>query len=163
MVSKAIGASLLVAVGAGATFLIGKKLLEKDQIQPLPPDEQPFPGEAPAAGTLGSISIEVQDVEQFAPDLFIIQTRYINLSNEEQTFDAIMQITDPNNQVQTIKDTRVTIPGLSSRSVRFSTGNLFKLAIVSGIWRAIFFAWKSIETDITLAEDVAAEFQLDVL
>jgi len=166
MVDQRLVGGLVVVGAAIATLLIGRALIqvaggEAGPEEPLPPEETGTP--TVQAGTLGSVAIEVTNVQRIAPDNYIIETRYSNLSNDEQTFEAIMQIKDPNNQVQAIKSTGITIPGRSSRSVRFSTGNVFKLATIRGIWTAQFFAWQSFDVPVPLADDISQEFIADVI
>ena len=162
MVHRLVG-PLLVAGGAVGTLLIARELLKPSEGEdPLPPgvNEQP---DRPRSGTQGSVVVTIEDTEQFAEDFFIFTVRFSNLSNEAQAFDAIMQITDPDGFVAVIKNERVIVDGRSSILMRFSSGNLFKSSLTTGIWIADFFAWESIQSAIILSDTVGKEFVVDVL
>ncbi len=162
MVGMRIVGPIVVAVAAIGTLLVGRFLIEQaGGEEPLPPEEENVPVVQP--GTLGSVVAKIENVQKFASDFFIFDTRFSNLANQAQTFDAIMQIKQPNGQVATIKTTRITVEPRSSRKVRFSSGNLFDFAVVRGIWNAEFFAWISLELPIPLSDSVSTEFVVDVL
>lgn len=162
MVHQRIVAGLAVASGVAATVLIANHFVKKAEgEEPLPPIEQNTPGVL--AGVQGSVVIAIEDAQQFAPDFFIFDTRFSNLAEVAQTFEAIMQIKDPNNTIQTIKTTKITVEARSSRKVRFATGNLFNFAVIRGVWIADFFAWKSFELPIPLSDTITQEFIVDVL
>ena len=162
MVGMRIVGPLIVAAAAVGTLLVGRFLIEQaGGEEPLPPEEQNTPGIP--AGSLGSVVVKIEEVKKFASDFFIFETRYSNLSDQQQTFDAIMQIKQPNGQVTVIKSTKITVEARSSRLVRFSSGNLFDFAVIRGIWNAEFFAWVSLELPIPLSDSVFTEFVVDVL
>jgi len=166
MVGMRLVGPLLVAAAAvgtlfAANFFIKKAGGETGPEEPLPPIEENTP--SIPAGSLGSVTNVIEDAQKFASDFFIFDTRFSNLSDREQTFDAIMQIKQPNGQVATIKSTKITVEARSSRRVRFSSGNLFEFAVVRGIWNAEFFAWVSLELPIPLSQPVNTDFVVDVL
>lgn len=162
MVHQRIIGALAVAGAAAATVIIGNHLVQKaGGEETLPPEEENTP-EVPV-GSLGSVTVKIEDVKQFDADFFIFDLRYSNLANQAQTFVAIMQINQPNGQAVVLKITKITVEARSSRKVRFSSGNLLKLVAIRGIWRAEFFAWKSFEEPITLSDSVFQEFIVDVL
>ena len=166
MVGMRIIGPLVVAAAAVGTLLIARGLIqlaggEAGPTEPLPPQEENTPG-IPAGGP-NSVVINVEDVQEAAFDLFIFSVRYSNLATEEQTFDALMQIKQPNGEVVVLKAERITIDARSSRVVRFSSGNLFKFATVRGIWNAEFFAWESFENPVLFSDTVISEFIVDVL
>lgn len=161
MVHKIVGPLLVAATAVGTVLVAGHFIRKAGGEEPLPPEQQTVP--TVPAGSLGSVAITIEDVTQFAPDFFIFDTRFSNLADEAQTFVAIMQIRDPNNFVSVLKTIKITVEARSSRRVRFSTGNLFKLVAIRGIWSAEFFAWKSFEEPILFSDSVFQEFIVDVL
>jgi len=168
MVNERIVGGIIVAAAALTTLIVGGFLVRKAGGEVGPEEELPItemPSTSVPAGSLGSVVITIEEVQKSATanDVFTFVVRYSNISDQEQTFDAIMQIKSPNGQVQQIKSTKVTIPGRSSRTVRFFTGNLFELSFTRGIWLAEFFAFESLEVPIPFADDVSVEFIVDVL
>jgi len=162
MVGMRIVGPILVAVAAVGTLLVARHLIQQaGGEEPLPPEEQNTPGVQP--GILGSVVAKIENIQKVASDFFIFETRFSNLSEVEQTFEAIMQIKDPRNNVQVIKTQKITVEARSSRLVRFGTGNLFDFAVIRGIWNAEFFAWISLELPIPLSDSVFTEFVVDVL
>lgn len=162
MVGQKLIGPILVAVAAVGTLLVANHFIQKaGGEEPLPPEEQNTPGVQP--GTLGSVVVKVEKIQKVTSDFFIFETRFSNLSDQEQTFEAIMQIKQPNGQVVVLKSTKITVEGRSSRKVRFSSGNLFDFAVIRGIWNAEFFAWVSRELPIPLSDSVFTEFVVDVL
>ncbi len=162
MVGMRIVGPILVAVAAVGTLLVGRFLIEQaGGEEPLPPESENIP--SIPAGSLGSVVAKIERVQKVASDFFIFETRYSNLSQEAQTFEAIMQIKDPRNNVQVIKTQKITVEARSSRLVRFGSGNLFDFAVIRGIWNAEFFAWESLDVPIPLSDSVFTEFVVDVL
>ncbi len=162
MVGQRIIGPLIVAAAAVGTLLVANHFIQKaGGEEPLPPEEQNAPGVQP--GTLGSVVVKIENIQKVTSDFFIFETRFSNLSDQEQTFVALMQIKQPNGQVAVLKTTKITVEARSSRKVRFSTGNLFKIAVIRGIWSAEFFAWQSLADPIQLSDSVFTEFVVDVL
>jgi len=162
MVGMRIVGPILVAAAAVGTLLVGRFLIEQaGGEEPLPVEEQNTPGVQP--GILGSVVNKIENIQKVASDFFIFDVRFSNLAQEAQTFEALMQIKDPRNNIQVIKTTKITVEGRSSRLVRFGSGNLFDFAVIRGIWNVEFFAWESLEVPVSLSQSVFQEFVVDVL
>ena len=162
MVGQKLIGPILVAVAAVGTLFVARHFIQKaGGEEPLPPVAQNTP--SIPAGSLGTITIAIEKVQKAAFDFFIFNVRFSNLADEAQTFEVIMQIKDPKNFVVVFKTQKITVEARSSRLVRFSSGNLFELSTLRGIWLAEFFAWQSLELPILLSDSVTTEFAVDVL